>query len=73
MSLGSTRYQLASAFKTLRLHWEDTEDDWRDVVRRDFDEQYWRTMADRMPPLLTAIDRLDQILIQVRQDCGDTP
>ena len=72
MSLGSARYQLASAFKTLRLTWDDTKDDWRDAVRQDFDDQHWQALADRVPSLLTALDRLDQVLAQVRQDCGES-
>lgn len=73
MSLGSARYQLASAFKALILQWEDAAADWRDAVRRDFAEHHWQPLAGRVPAVLSALDRLDQVLAQMKHDCGDTP
>lgn len=70
MSLATGRYQLASALKTLTVRWDHTCMSWRDAVRREFTVRYWNTLEGQMPALLTAIDRLDQLLVQARQECS---
>ncbi len=69
MSLAAGRYQLANAFKSLKHEWEATENVWRDVVRKDFADDHWDPLAARMAAVLSAMDRLDQTLAQVKQDC----
>jgi hypothetical protein len=69
MSLSTGRYQLANAFKSLKLEWESTENAWRDQVRKDFAETYFDPLATRMASVLTAMDRMDQALAQMKQDC----
>ena len=69
MSLSSGRYQLSNAFKSLKLEWEATENIWRDVVRKDFAESHWEPMVARLTSVLSAMDRLDQALGQMKQDC----
>jgi len=71
MSLSSGRYQLANAFKTLKQEWESTESIWRDAVRKDFADEYWSPLAARLATMLSAIDRLDQELAQMRRDCEE--
>ncbi len=70
MSLGSARYQLASAFKTLQGNWDATHDGWRDAVRDEFERQHWDHLAARVPMVLSAMDRLDQVLARLREDCS---
>jgi hypothetical protein len=70
MSVSAGRYQLANAFKSLKAEWEATDNVWRDIVRKDFAEAYWDPLATRVGAVLTAMDRLDQALAQMRQDCG---
>jgi hypothetical protein len=69
MSLSSGRYQLSNAFKSLKLEWEATENVWRDAVRKEFAEAHWDPMAGRLASVLSAMDRLDQSLEQMKQDC----
>jgi hypothetical protein len=69
VSLATGRYQISSALKTLSLRWDQTCMSWRDVVRHDFTVRYWNTVDGQLPPLLTAIDRLDQLLATARQEC----
>ena len=69
MSLSAGRYQLANAFKSLKQEWDATENVWRDVVRKDFEEQSWDPLAVRLFAMLTAMDRLDQTLAQMHQEC----
>jgi len=70
MSLSTGRYQLANAYKSLKQEWDATENFWRDVVRQDFTEQRWDPLSERVASVLTAMDKLDQALAQMRQDCG---
>ncbi len=69
MSVAAGRYQLANAFKSFKQEWEGTENVWRDVVRKDFAEMYFDPLSTRMSSVLTAMDRLDQALAQMKQDC----
>jgi hypothetical protein len=69
MSLATGRYQISSAMKTLTLRWDHTCMSWRDVVRRDFTVRYWNLLEGQLPTLLTAMDRLDQVLATARQEC----
>jgi hypothetical protein len=71
MSLSTGRYQLANAFKVLKQEWEGTSNFWRDVVRKEFAEDHFEPLATRLSTVLTAIDRLDNALGQMRRDCGD--
>jgi hypothetical protein len=69
MSLATGRYQIASAMKTLGVHWDETCLSWRDVVRRDFTQRYWNTLEGQLPALLAAMDRLDQQMARAKQEC----
>jgi hypothetical protein len=69
MSLDTGRYQLYSAFKNIQARWENTLPYWDDVVRRDFEEEFWNPLEPRMQLTLSAIDRLGQIINRVRQEC----
>jgi hypothetical protein len=69
MSLATGRYQLSNAFKALKQEWEGTETVWRDIVRKDFAEAYFDPLAIRLASVLTAMDRLDQALSKMKQDC----
>ncbi len=71
MSLATSHYQLASAQKTVEVHWERTCRAWRDAVRHDFTEQFWAELEARLPAVIAATDRLDQFLSRMRQECGD--
>ena len=69
MSLSAGRYQLSNAFKSLKSEWESTENVWRDQVRRDFAQDHWDPMAARVASVLSAMDRLDLALAQMKVDC----
>ncbi len=69
MSVAAGRYQLANAFKSFKQEWESTENVWRDVVRNDFAETYFDPLSARLASMLTAMDRFDQALAQMKQDC----
>lgn len=71
MSVAAGRFQLANAFKAFKQEWEGTSNVWRDQVRKDCAELFIDPLDTRMASLLTAMDRLDQTLAQMKQDCGE--
>jgi hypothetical protein len=70
MSLSTGRYQLYSSLETLRLHWDDVQPRWNDAVRQDFEEEYWNQVEPRVNAALAAMDRLTQVLGQLRRECS---
>jgi len=53
----------------LKQEWEATENVWRDVIRKEFANDFWEPLSIRIGAMLTAIDRLDQKLAQMKNDC----
>jgi hypothetical protein len=70
MSLDASRYRLFREFETLRERWQKTQVLWQDVVRRQFDDEYWKPLDAAVLTALGAMDRLAPIMTQVRQDCA---
>lgn len=71
MSLDVGRYKLYSAWKSIDQHWEDTKLTWHDVVREEFSKEFWADMEYPVSATLSAVDRLSQVLLAMRQECGD--
>jgi hypothetical protein len=69
MSLTTGRSQLGSAFKSLKQEWEATENVWRDLVRKEFADEHWEPLSARLSSVLTAMDRFDEALGQMKQEC----
>lgn len=69
--LDTGRARLYTAHKTLREQWEAAKLQWRDGVRQQFEEEKLDPLEPRLGHLLTAIDRLAQILVQVHHDCRE--
>lgn len=70
MALSTGRSKLHDAHKTLRAHWEAVEGVWKDSVRRDFEDNYWKPLEPEIHATLRGIDRLAQVLQQVHNDCS---
>jgi hypothetical protein len=70
MSLSAGRYQLYAALEALRLRWDDVRPRWQDAVRQDFEEEYWNEVEPRVNAALAAMDRLTQVLQQLKQECS---
>ena len=69
MSVAAGRSKLYAALKDARLRWEVTADIWQDKVRRQFEEEVWGPLEAQAAAALRGIDRLQQVLIQARQEC----
>ena len=70
MSLSTGRYKLYTAMKDLAARWEETKDQWQDAVRQEFEEKQWEPLEPHVKAALSAMDRMDQVLVRVRNDCG---
>ena len=70
MSLEAPRYKLYSALKVVQASWEQTEDRWQDAVRQQFQEQHWSLLEPTVLAALAGMDRLSQVLLQVRRECS---
>ncbi|MDF1753463.1 MAG: hypothetical protein P1U89_11860 [Verrucomicrobiales bacterium] len=69
MSLQANRSRLAGLSKDLNRSWQETQDQWRDQKRNDFDEAYMRPLFESIENAVIAMEDLDKILKKIRQDC----
>lgn len=72
MSVNTSRGQVFAALKDLRLYWHRIREQWDDLVAQEFEERVWGPLEASTVSALGALDRLEQVLIQIRQDCGDS-
>lgn len=70
MALYTGRAKLYDGMKTLRAHWDQIQELWKDPVRQDFEENYWKALELQMQSALRGIDRMDQVLTKLRRDCS---
>ncbi len=70
MSVNAPRGQIFSALKELRLLWHSTREQWSDAVAREFEERVWNPLEAASVTAVGALDRLEQVMIQMRQECG---
>jgi hypothetical protein len=68
MKLSTGRIKLNSAMKTLAVHWEKTQAQWRDPVSERFHEEYYEPLAEQVHTTLRAIDRLGEVIERVYQE-----
>ncbi|MCI0378953.1 MAG: hypothetical protein L0215_15200 [Gemmataceae bacterium] len=70
MSLDVGRYRLYTAHQSIQERWDEARIRWLDVVREDFVKQYLYSLEPLVNTTLGAIDRLAQVLIRAKQECG---
>jgi hypothetical protein len=70
VSLSTSRYQLYSALEALGLRWGEVRPRWNDIVRQQFEEEYWNHVEPRANAALAAMDRLGQVLAQLKRECS---
>lgn len=69
MSLAGNRSRLAAVTKELSLHWQETKNYWKDAKSLEFERRYLAELFARVDKTVTVIEKLDQLLTKVRQDC----
>lgn len=70
MYFGAGVGKLQHALKTLKVHWEATEDGWRDQLRQDFEERRLEPIAAQSVTTLRAMAQLADIFTRIQRDCS---
>jgi hypothetical protein len=69
MNLSGQKAQITGATKELLLRWSETKNFWRDAQSREFEEKYLLELQARVEKAGTIIDKLEEVLKKVHQDC----
>ena len=69
MSLSGSKSRLAAISKEVSLQWRETRSSWNDGKSQEFERRYMDELLARVDKTVTVIEKLDQILAQVRSDC----
>jgi len=73
MRFDAARGKLYDALKQINARWADVEPVWTDTVRLEFEEKIWEPLVTLTEDTLRAIDRLNQVFTQCRNECeGDS-
>jgi hypothetical protein len=70
VSLDGSWTELNAALKNLRLAWEEVRSHWSDVVRQDFEAQFWAPLEERVKATLVAFERTRPVLQKLQADCA---
>lgn len=73
MMLESGRARLYAALKALQGQWDATEPHWHDAMRVQFTEQVLTPLQGMTVEALQAIDQMEALLNQMRQECEGNP
>lgn len=69
MSLSGDRNRLVSLTRELAVQWEETKPYWRDARSAEFEHEYLEELFARVARADGVIDRLDELLQQIRSEC----
>jgi len=61
-NLNTAISHLETEWKALALRWEETKKVWTDLVRRDFEKEYWEALAPQPPAVQREMERLAQVI-----------
>lgn len=70
MHVGSGASAMRHAIKTLRARWDETEDDWRDEIRLDFERKRIEPIDSQATSTLRAMQTLCDVLSRVYRECS---
>ena len=70
MSLAPGRARLREAASNLRTAWEVAGHQWRDSQHQYLGEHFIRPLEQSLRTAENAIDIMDEVLRQVKRDCG---
>lgn len=69
MNLNASRSRLATLTKDINARWRRTREDWRDQRAADFEQQYMDDLLSGVTNALNHIEKLEQLLNKIRDDC----
>lgn len=67
--LTSGAAKIASAYKKLRMNWEDTKDRWHDENRMHFEKNYLDPLEPQIAAALDAISALSEVMNRAQREC----
>lgn len=69
MNLSGNKSRLVASTQELILRWTETRNYWRDAKSQEFDERFMQELRARVDKAVTHIEKLDEILKRVQNDC----
>lgn len=69
--LHTGRNRLSRATKELREQWLETKESWNDDNARDFAQQHLEPLGPQVTLMLTAVNRLREVLEKAERECSD--
>jgi hypothetical protein len=69
MNVGALRNRLEMLTRELLRNWEDTQSSWRDIKGQEFEQQYLQELSAQVDKTGVAIDKLDELIKRVKDDC----
>jgi hypothetical protein len=69
VNLSGSKSRLVGITKELKLQWQDTRVYWRDSKSQEFEQRYLQELGVRVDKAVAVIEKLDEILRKVRNDC----
>ncbi len=69
MNVGALRNRLEMLTRELMRNWEETRSSWRDVKAQEFEQRYLRELCAQVDKAAVAIEKLDDLLNRVKDDC----
>lgn len=70
-AISDARDGLQSQWRSLQTQWLETRGVWRDQVAAHFEREFWSFWEAEMPPLLRALEELDEALEQALRRTED--
>jgi hypothetical protein len=71
MSITSARMRIKGELKDLMINWNRAGETWRDPVSRAFEKARLAPLEIRIRATMTAMEKIEQSLMQARRECGD--
>ena len=62
--------KLSYAAKNLRRKWDDIQENWKDVVRNDFEARHIHPLITQTTATSRGMHQLDEIIQKMRRDCS---
>ena len=61
---------MQGCIKELHVRWDEARAKWDDPMSRDFEARYLNLLEPRIRTVMTAMEKMEAVLAQVRRDCG---
>jgi hypothetical protein len=69
MSVNASRARLMALTREWVVHWDDARTHWRDARAVEFEQRYVAELRAQVERAATVLEKLEQLLIRVRNDC----